>query len=106
MGTDTDWAMIQAGRVNFMALKSDGSLWAWGFNGSGQLGIGTKTNKNVPARVGTDKNWQTIVFAGLSNNSSAAFKNDGSLWVWGANGAGQLGDGSTTDKNSPTRISQ
>ncbi|MFH0888442.1 MAG: tetratricopeptide repeat protein [Planctomycetota bacterium] len=104
MGIDTDWAMIQAGGGNFMALKSDGSLWAWGANGSGQLGIGTKTNKNIPTQVGTDKNWQTIVFAGLSN-SSAAFKNDGSVWIWGANGAGQLGDGTTTDKNSLTRMS-
>jgi hypothetical protein len=82
-----------------VALKTDGSLWAWGDNGSGQLGDGTRTDRLAPVQVGTGF---TAVAAG--DNHTVAVKADGSLWTWGHNGVGQLGDGSTTQRPSPVQI--
>jgi alpha-tubulin suppressor-like RCC1 family protein len=52
IGSDTDWSELAAGFSHSLAIKADGSLWAWGFNGSGQLGLGHTSNTNLPARVG------------------------------------------------------
>ncbi|MFA5794636.1 MAG: hypothetical protein WC980_06170 [Candidatus Brocadiia bacterium] len=83
------------------AIKTDGTLWAWGDNRSGQLGDGTTISKNIPTQIGTNTNWQTIA---LGFNYTIAIKTDGTLWSWGGNYYGQLGDGTTTDKNIPTQI--
>jgi len=109
IGTDTNWASVSAGRNNTIAIKTDGSLWAWGHNGSGQLGDGTggggvldgSGDKKTPTRIGTDTNWASVSAGG---NHTIAIKTDGSLWAWGYNGYGQLGDGTRTDKLTPTRI--
>ncbi|OXB94733.1 RCC1 domain-containing protein [Parageobacillus galactosidasius] len=101
IGTDTDWKQVAAGGNHTIAIKNDGSLWAWGHNSSGQLGDGTTTNKATPTRIGTDTDWKQVA-AGYSH--TVAIKNDGSLWAWGHNSSGQLGDGTTTNKATPTRI--
>ena len=92
IGEDSDWAVVVAGNSHSLALKKDGSLWSWGANSSGQLGIGDEsiTESFSPVRVGEDNDWVTVV-AGASHN--LAIKNDGSLWAWGANRQGQLGNG-------------
>ena len=71
-----------------LAVAEDGSLWTWGRNQYGQLGIGNTTDQNAPVRVGADTNW--VAVAG-GNAHSVALKSDGSLWVAGYNGYGQLG---------------
>jgi alpha-tubulin suppressor-like RCC1 family protein len=100
-----DWSTgvsaISAGDYHTCAIKTDGSLWCWGKNNYGQLGIGNTTSKNTPTRVGTDNNWQSV-FAGGSH--TCAIKTDGSLWCWGRNTYGQLGDGTNTDRNTPIRV--
>ena len=103
IGTATNWKQISTaeGGAHSMAIKTDGSLWAWGWNGFGQLGDGTTINKNVPTQIGTDTNWK-IVLAGSTYN--LAIKTDGTLWTWGDNTYGQLGDGTTTNKNLPTQL--
>ena len=63
-----------------MALKAEGTLWAWGSNGSGQLGDGTLTDRPLAVRVGTDSDWATVS-AGAAH--TLAIKKDGSLWGWG-----------------------
>ena len=72
------------------AIKNDGTLWCWGSNFVGQLGLGDKTAKNVPTQVGTDTDW---VSGGAGERSTCAIKSDGSLWCWGSNKSGQLGNG-------------
>ena len=53
VGTGTNWASVSAGYVHTVARKTDGTLWAWGFNGYGQLGDGTYVTKYVPVQVST-----------------------------------------------------
>jgi alpha-tubulin suppressor-like RCC1 family protein len=101
IGTDTDWKAVAAGWLHSLALKKDGSLWAWGLNDSGQLGDGSTSDRHLPTRIGTDTDWK-VVAAG--DRHSVALKKDGSLWAWGVNSRGQLGDGSTIDRHLPTRI--
>jgi hypothetical protein len=80
-------------------LKTDGTLWTWGYNGNGQLGDGTTTDSTIPLQIGSG---YASVAAGFFH--TVALKTDGTLWVWGYNGYGQLGDGTTIDKTSPVQI--
>ena len=93
VGTDTDWLLVAAGGEHSLAIKKDGSLWAWGLNADGQLGDGTLLSQSAPERIGTATNW-VAVYAGYSH--SLALRNDGTLWAWGRNAEGQLGNGTTT----------
>jgi alpha-tubulin suppressor-like RCC1 family protein len=77
---------VSAGDIHTLAIKTDGSLWAWGWNEFGQLGDGTETDRHTPVKV-----MDGVVAAGAGANHSMAVKADGSLWVWGLNEYGQLG---------------
>jgi alpha-tubulin suppressor-like RCC1 family protein len=101
VGTDTDWKEILAAAAFCLAIKTDGTLWAWGLNETGQLGDGTIINKLVPTKVGTGTDWKSI---GYSGYASAAIKTNGTLWTWGLGSNGQLGNGSTSNALTPTRI--
>ena len=98
------WREVAAGTYHTLAIRSDGTLWAWGLNDKGQLGDGTTVNKNVPTKIGTDTNWATIDAFG---DNSMALKTDGSLWCWGNNYVGQIGDGNHGNgiiNTTPTHI--
>src|SRR6185312_15197966 len=90
---------IAAGGTHVLALKSDGTVWAWGSNTSGQLGDGTTTQRAAPVQV-TGLSGVTAIAAG--SNHSLAVKSDGTVWAWGTNAAGQLGDGTTGATPHPT----
>ena len=92
---------ISAGGYYTIALKTDGSLWAWGSNENGQLGDGTNTNRKLSVQIGTETDWFAI---SAGSDSTIALKMDGSLWAWGSNYYGQLGDGTTTNRNAPVQI--
>ena len=98
-----DIVQIAAGNGHGLALRRDGTVWAWGPNGSGQLGNGTTTNSNVPVQV-TAPGFAGIVAIAASGSSSYAIDGAGRVWVWGANFAGQLGDGTTTDRPTPAKL--
>lgn len=92
---------ISAGHTHALALKSDGTVWSWGSNFSGELGIGTTTNSYVPVKIPSLSEVKAIS-AGMFYN--IAVKTDGTVWAWGMNNYGQLGDGSTTNRLVPVRI--
>jgi alpha-tubulin suppressor-like RCC1 family protein len=100
--TDHDWISVEAGSDYNVALKSAGTLWAWGRNDYGQLGDGTTTPSYSPKQIGTDKDWTSI--AGNGWDFVTALKSDGTLWAWGLNSYGQLGDGTTNNWYSPKKI--
>jgi len=102
IGTDDDWAVLAKGNGYTLALKKDGSLWAWGSNSSGQLGDGTTKSKTAPVRVGTDNDWTFVVTKGAGG--AKALKEDGSLWAWGPNSNGTVGDGTTINRLAPVQI--
>lgn len=109
IGTDTNWAAISAGNGHSVAIKSNGTMWSCGSNAWGQLGLGLPTSTSPAVyftQIGTDTNWQ-LVAAGLGHN--LAVKTDGTLWSWGLNNCGQIGNGTidTTVQNyvlSPYQI--
>ncbi|GAA4389062.1 hypothetical protein GCM10023186_36080 [Hymenobacter koreensis] len=100
VGTATTWRSVAVAGSYTLALRQDGTLWAWGSN-QGQFGDGTTTSRNVPTRVGTLTTWQSIsAAAGVAHG----IRTDGSLWGWGSSGFGQVGDGTTTVRLSPVQI--
>ena len=101
IGALTDWAIIGVAREHTLAVKTDGTLWAWGDNGKGRLGLGDINDRSSPVQVGSLTDWVSI--AG-DRASSLAIKTDGSLWSWGSPSFGQLGDGTTINRSSPVQI--
>ncbi len=93
---------VSAGDCSTAALKSDGSVWTWGCNERGELGDGTYTERHVPVPVsGLD---QGVALITARDYHNLAVKTDGTLWAWGWNINGQLGDGTTTTATVPVRI--
>ncbi|HPX18784.1 MAG TPA: hypothetical protein PKW43_08440 [Deltaproteobacteria bacterium] len=84
------WSSADAGGWHNLGLKSDGTLWAWGDNNQGQLGLGDWRERFAPERVGADADWVSVSAGGLH---SLALRANGTLWAWGCNLSGQLGTG-------------
>lgn len=101
VGTLTNWSKVNVGFGHALALKTDGTLWAWGLNSSGQLGNGLFVAKSSPIQIGAGTNWMTLGTAGYA---SLALKTDGTLWSWGSNSYGELGLGDTNDRSVPTQV--
>lgn len=101
VGSDTDWSAMAAGNLCSVALKSNGSLWAWGENVYGQIGDGTGENRLSPVRVGSANDWLRVE---VGDDHVLAVKNDGSLWAWGKNADGEVGDGTRESRLEPVRL--
>lgn len=97
----TDWIMVSAGTDHTVALKSDGSIWSWGYNAEGQLGNDSNNSSRVAVQEAKKYSWRTV---SAGSRHTVAIKDDGSLWAWGSNYYGQLGDNTITDKRVPTLI--
>jgi len=86
----TNWKFVANGGTHTLAIKTDGTLWIWGRNDDGQLGVNDNVDRSTPVTTilgGTNWNYVSVD----SNFFSGAIKTDGSLWVWGSNYAGRLG---------------
>ena len=102
IGSLTDWQSVSSAYYySTAAIKTDGTLWTWGYNGFGQLGLGNTTNYSSPKQVGSLTNWATV---SAGYNQILAVKTDGTLWAWGNNTNGKLGDATTVSKSSPIQI--
>ena len=90
---------VRAGQDHSLALGSDGKVYAWGRNGSGQLGDGTTDSRTVPVAVVVG----SVRYSGLAAGRfhSLGLATDGKVYGWGSNGFGQLGDGSTENQVEP-----
>lgn len=98
----TGIAGIASGYWHSFALKSDGTVWAWGLGDVGQLGDGTTTTtRATPAQVSA---LTGVVALEGGDLHSLAIKSDGTVWAWGSNLYGQLGDGTTVNKSVPTQV--
>jgi alpha-tubulin suppressor-like RCC1 family protein len=152
IGSDTNWSKIACGNRFALAIKSSGTLWAWGRANEGQLGLnigGANYNKSSPTQVGALTNWLTVscgsyfsiavktdgtlwswgygAAKGQNNNAynsspvqvgalttwasvaagnsfTLAITTNGALWSWGTNGSGQLGQGNTIARSSPVQV--
>lgn len=93
---------IAAGVYHALALKDDGTIWAWGFNLNGQLGNGSNTDSHVAIPV-PGLSGITAIAAGYAH--TFAMKNDSTGWAWGANNYGQLGNASFVNSPIPVQVS-
>jgi hypothetical protein len=99
VGGGINWSQVSCGALYTAAIKTNGTLWTWGYNGDGQIGDNTVVNKSSPVTtVVGGTNWKQV---SCGNSHTAAIKTDGTLWTWGRDNYGQLGDNTTVNKSSP-----
>lgn len=102
VGSLTTWSQVAAGNNFCAAIRTNGTLWTWGLNTSGQLGTGNIYNRSFPVQVGGLTNWAKISAGGAH---CVATKTDGTLWVWGLNSpSGALGLNDTINRSSPVQV--
>ena len=95
----TNWKQVAGGYRHTAAIKTDGTLWTWGSNSNGQLGDNTIINRSTPVTTfagGT--NWKQVAGGGYH---TAAIKTDGTLWTWGRNDYGAVGDNTIINRSTP-----
>lgn len=96
---DTNWSRISCGNNFTIALKNDGTLWGWGTNEFGQIGDNSSYNeRRLPTQESSLQVWSSLSAGGLH---SAMIKNDGTIWSFGNNDFGQLGNATTTSSKIP-----
>ncbi|MCS6778048.1 MAG: dockerin type I domain-containing protein [Chloroherpetonaceae bacterium] len=103
----TDIVAVAPGGNHTVALRSDGTVWAWGDNEYGQLGNNTTTNRTTPVQVRGPNNTgflTNVVAVSASLFHTVALRADGTVWTWGSNSHGQLGDGTTTNRTTPVQV--
>ena len=108
IGTSS-WSAVAAGPINtiytagnnVLAIKTDGSLWAWGDGFGGSLGTNTQVHRSSPVQIGADTNWSKIY---NGNTSNFAIKTTGALYAWGLNTNAQLGQNDLVHRSSPVQI--
>lgn len=97
----SDWSSVSCGYKNTAAIKTDGTLWVWGWNAYGQVGDNTTNNISSPSQtVAFGTNWSKV---SVGYSSCGAIKKDGTLWMWGANNVGQLGINLASNRSSPVQ---
>lgn len=99
IGVATNWTQIHAAENHSLGIRSDGTLWSWGSNNEGQLGL----FNGSPVQIGSATDWAEITL-GQDNVFAVGVKTGGSIWSWGLNNLGQLGLNDTATRTSPVQI--
>ncbi len=102
-----DIIAVDSGRRHTVALKSDGTVWAWGYNNSGQLGNDSTDYSETPVQVMGPEGegfLDDVIAVSAGGGFSVALKSDGTLWAWGGNCYGQLGDGTSDNSYTPIQV--
>ena len=96
------WSSVcDGGNYNVGAINTDGTLWVWGKNGYGELGLNNTTEYSSPIQVGSDATWHKC---SMTESNTLATKTDGTLWAMGRNEFGELGQNNTTSYSSPRQV--
>jgi alpha-tubulin suppressor-like RCC1 family protein len=95
---------LAAGYSHSLGISQSGAVWSWGRNYSGQLGINSTSSSSVPSPTSTVANWSDVAKIAGGTSHSLGLKNDGSVWTWGGNSYGQLGEGSFTTSQVPAKV--
>jgi alpha-tubulin suppressor-like RCC1 family protein len=98
---------LASGGDHTVALRVDRTVWTWGRNANGQLGDGSWAAKDVPTRLAMLRDIVSVAAGGsysFSTGTSLAVRADGTVWAWGWNDKGQLGNGTTTDQPTPVQV--
>jgi len=108
VGALTNWRTITVGIINansdsphYASIKTDGTLWGWGLNTTGQVGNNSTVSVTSPVQIGSDTDWQ-MAFAGQQR--TFGIKTNGTLWGWGLNTTGELGLGNVVNRSSPVQV--
>jgi alpha-tubulin suppressor-like RCC1 family protein len=97
------WSKFAGHNIHKVGIRTDGTIWGWGYNGNGELAqtLGALTNRSSPVQIGTANNWTDIV---TGSATTFALNSLGQLWAWGYNGDGRLGDTTTISRSSPVQL--
>jgi alpha-tubulin suppressor-like RCC1 family protein len=102
VGGFADWCQVSGGEQHSLAVRTNGTAWAWGNNINGQLGDATATQRSSPVSVvGGFTDWCQVAGCG---QHSLGVRINGTAWAWGANSNGRLGDNTTTNRSSPVSV--
>lgn len=101
IGTERDWVRIAVNHTSALALKDNGTLWGWGNNRNGQLGIPSAEELKTPLQLGSRTNWADI---SVGAAHGLGLTQDGTLFAWGQNDRGQVGDGTTGNRHAQVQI--
>ena len=106
VGALTNWSrqLFTGNNIHAAAIKTDGTLWTWGYNAYGQLGLGNTNTYNSPKQVGALTTWRQLAVGAGDTDHMLGITQDGKLWSWGYNGYGELGLGNTTNYSSPKQV--
>ena len=106
VGSDTTWDKAFGGDYHMFGIKTDGTLWSWGYNANGRLALNTPgvpgSRVSSPTQVGSGSDWDHVSITGGYGNG--AIKTDGTLWMWGFNNNGIIGVNDRTARSSPTQV--
>src|ERR1700722_3154629 len=103
MSSGAPWARIAAGGDHTCGIRAGGTLWCWGDNTYGQLGLGSHTSADLPRQVTSPARggWASVI---ADFEDTCAIRTDTTLWCWGDNGFGVLGTGNSTCPDRPTQV--